>query len=325
MHKEPLPVLMGPPPWSTEDIEYVTFRNLKHVQARLRDHPGRPIKEQLDSIRSVLRLFNKSANVFLANIERFHVEAHTNNLFGRTRRDERRALEEELQEGLYVFTSCAMTLADQTRTLSRLANIPGYTDRKDAAFANNPLHRFIQELRVDVVHVTFHDLSWRLVAGDPNDRSTTFLLHSSQLNRAKDYKPLAKQYVSHNPKGVDLGLLVRNYRDQVNEFHEWLRTALDASIGERIQDYERSARIMRAIGSRTWWSLIMSQVVIQRKLDPFDYLDQYLTAADLAEILALPHRSKQQVDRVIKLVDEYGACNDELRVMVYQAFGVVGA
>jgi hypothetical protein len=325
VHSEPLPVLKGPPPWSTEDIEYVTFRNLKHVQTRLCDHPGRPVKEQLDSIQSVLRLFNKTANAFLANIERFHVEAHTNNLFRRTRGDERRALKEELQEGLYVFTSCATTLADQTRTMSRLADISGYTDRKDAAFANNPLHRFIQELRVDVVHVTFHDPSWRLVAGDPSDRRTTFLLHSSELNRAKDYKPLARQYLSQNPKGVDLGLLVRSYRDQVNEFHEWLRTALYASIGERIQDYERTARIIRAIGSRTWWRLILSQVVIQRKRDPYGYLDQYLTAAELAEILALPHRSKQQVDRVIELVDEDGACNDELRAVVYEAFGVEGA
>jgi hypothetical protein len=227
-----------------------------------------------------------------------------------------------VQEHLYVFTACAMTLADQTRTLSRSLSIPGYEERKDAAFANNPLHRFIQELRVDVVHVTFHEPSQLLTAGSPEDRTTSLFLHSRQLPRAKDYNAQAKQYLAQNPQGVDLGQLVRSYSDQVNQFHVWLRAAVDAEVGALITDYDRTCRIVRAVGSRTWWRILLSQVVIAGKRDPYAYLDQYLTTEELEEIQSLPHASQQQVDRIVELVDEDGACNEELRAMVYLAFGV---
>jgi len=40
------------------------------------------------------------------------------------------------------------------------------------------------------------------------------------------------------------------------------------------------------------------------------HLQKYLTLEELKEIDALPHRSKQQIDR-IEIVDEYGTCDDE--------------
>ena len=55
-----------------------------------------------------------------------------------------------------------------------------------------------------------------------------------------------------------------------------------------------------------------------------NYLDRYLTEGELAQVMALPPRSVQQVDRVIDIVDEYGACDSELRELVYRAFGVSG-
>lgn len=68
------------------------------------------------------------------------------------------------------------------------------------------------------------------------------------------------------------------------------------------------------------WSI--SQVVIQGKHDPYAYLPKYLTPQELEDVRSLPHRSIVQVDRIIEIVDEYGACNDEVRDMAYKAFGV---
>jgi len=36
----------------------------------------------------------------------------------------------------------------------------------------------------------------------------------------------------------------------------------------------------------------------------------------------IPFRSKRQVDRIIELVDEYGACDEDLRKAVYELFGI---
>lgn len=52
------------------------------------------------------------------------------------------------------------------------------------------------------------------------------------------------------------------------------------------------------------------------------YLDQYLTEDELREGLRMPPRSKAEVDCIVELIDEHGACDAELRNLVYEAFSV---
>lgn len=90
-------------------------------------------------------------------------------------------------------------------------------------------------------------------------------------------------------------------------------------------DYRRCSKRIKGVSSRTWWNVIFQQMVLPAKRDPYQYLDQYLTVEELSEIERLPHKSKAQVDRIIELVDEYDACDTELRQVVYKAFGVIDA
>jgi hypothetical protein len=101
-----------------------------------------------------------------------------------------------------------------------------------------------------------------------------------------------------------------------------LQEALDSEAGEQIADYRRCAKRIKAVSSRSWWNIIFKQAVLPAKRDPYQYLDQYLTADELNEVNKLPFRSKAQVDRIIALVDEYDACDNELRLVVYEAFGI---
>ncbi len=49
------------------------------------------------------------------------------------------------------------------------------------------------------------------------------------------------------------------------------------------------------------------------RLGGYDYLLRYLTDDELERVYSLPMRSKEQVDLIIKILDDYGACNDDLR------------
>lgn len=323
MLNQPPPIELGPPPWSDEDLERAVFINYSAVQQALQQHPARGIAERLDSLSSVLRLFNKTGEEILRQIERFHHEAHKNNLLRRNRRHDRQRLEEELQEQLYVFAACSMTLVDQARALTDKVHVPGYRERITSSFSESPRHRFVQELRVDMVHVTLHEPSWQLTSGRDEDRTTRFLIHPDQLRRADEYHAAARQFVADNPRGIDVALLVSRYSEEANALHSWLRGAVESTANDILSDLRRSRRIVGVAGSRTWWRLILSQVVIQGKLDPYAYLDQCLTPDEIQQVLSLPHRSKVQVDRIVYLVDEEGACDVELRELVYRAFGVV--
>lgn len=319
---QPSPIDFGPPPWTEEKLERALFVNQSAVQLSLKELPRRDIHERLESLTSVLRLFNKTVASILSAIDRFHYEAHENNLFRRNRRHDREQLEEELQEQLYVFAACSMTLVDQSRALTDKIHVPGYRERITSGFADSPRHRFVQELRVDMIHVTLHEPNWQLTSGRSEERTTRFLLHQNQLQRVDKYSAMAKQYVSDHPKGIDVGLLVSQYRDEVNSLHAWLRNEVESVAQDMLTDYRRCQRIVRAAGSRSWWRLILSQVVIQANRDPYAYLDQYLTPDEMREVLSLPHRSKLQVDRIVELVDDEGACDAELRDLVYRAFKV---
>lgn len=320
MFPPPPSVDLGLPPWTDDALERAVFLDSGAVQRALASHPGREIHDRLESLASVLRLFQKTAEELLVTIGRFHTEAHENYLLHRSRRNDLQHIEEEIQENLYVFAAYAMTLVDQSRTLSEKVHVPGYCDRVTTGFSESPRHRFIQELRVDMIHVTLHEPSWQVTWGRDKERTTSFLLQASQLTRLEAYHSLAKKYVDEHPNGIDVGRMVSEYTAEVCELHTWFREAVEAEAQPILLDFRRSQRTVRAVSSRCWWRLILLQVVIQGKRDPYAYLDQYLTPEELREVLSLPHRSKAQVDRIVELVDGDGACNDELREIVYRAF-----
>lgn len=321
---QPPQVKLGIPPWSDEDLVRAAMINYGTTQQALQQHPARDISERLASLVSLLRLFNKAGGAILQLIEKFHHEAHNNNLFRRNRRHERQRLEDELQEQLYVFAASSMSLVDLTRALSSKIYIQGYHERTTSDFSDNPQHRFIQELRVDMIHVQLHEPGWQLTSGREEGRTTRFLIHPSQLRRADEYHAMAKKFIADNPAGINVALLVSQYSDKVNNFHLWLSGAVETVASDKLNDLRRSCKIVEAVGSRMLWQLMFSQFVIQGKRDPYAYLDQYLTLEEMQQVQFLPHRSKQQVDRIIELIDDNGACNTELRELIYKAFNVVG-
>jgi hypothetical protein len=313
---------LGPLPWSDEVLEKAHRNSFTEAFENIKAHPGYDLHERNSALKSVLRLFCRTADSFFLTLERFHAEVHERRLFDRNRRDDLRAFEEKFQEILYLFASAAMTLVDQSRAMSTKIELPGYAERVSSTFANNPRHRFIQELRNDLIHVTLHQPGWHLTTERDRTRTTKFMLYPHQLRRSDEWHQLAREYLLQHPKGVDLGTLIQEYRLEVAEFQEWLRNAVSAVAGEAIDDYLRCYRFLKAVGSRFWWRLLLSQIVIEAGRDPYRYLDRYLTQAEIDEIRDLPHKSKEQVDRIVEFVDEYGACDEELRCLVYKAFGV---
>lgn len=316
------PYGLGPLPWSDETLDAAFWRDFRTAQKLVGEHPGCDLDERATSLKSVLRIFNKAAETFFENLERFHAEAHGGHLFRRNRQADLKEFEAGFQESLYVFASSAMTLVDQSRALSRKVELPGYAERVEAAFAANPRHKFIQELRNDLIHVTLHKPRWQITTDREHESTSRFMLWPDQLSRSDRYHSLARSYVREHPKGIDLGELVKSYGKDVNDFQSWLQESLNSVAGEQIADYRRCAKRLKAASSRSWWNIIFKQVVLPAKRDPYQYLDQYLTPDELDEVNKLPFKSKSQVDRIILFVDEYDACDSDLRTVVYEAFGV---
>jgi hypothetical protein len=312
---------LGPLPWTDETLVSAVWRDFRKAQEWVGQHPGRELDERLDSLQAVLRIFERSAKQFGDELARFHAEAQGGHLFRRNRRPDLEAYEERFRELLYFFASSAMTLVDQARALSQKVALPEYAERVEAAFSLNPQHRFVQELRVDLIHVTLHQPGWQVTSGRDQDATSKFMLWPNQLRRASEYNAQAREFIRDHAGGIDLGHLTADYAAKVRDFHAWLRGAIEAVAGPTIADYRRCTKRIMAVSSRSWWNIVFQQVVLAGKRDPYLYLDHYLTQAELTEVNSLPNRSRTQVNRIIELVDEYDACDDELRQCIHLAFG----
>lgn len=149
---KPQLIHLGAPPWNEDTLARALFANREAVDKALDDHPGRELNDRLESLASVRRLFNKTAVSIQDCITLFDVQSREGSLLQRSRKDDLKAIEEQLQEALYIFAAASMTLVDQSRTLTVKIKIPGYAERVASTFSNSPKHRFVQELRVDMVH-----------------------------------------------------------------------------------------------------------------------------------------------------------------------------
>ena len=325
MSSPPIAFNLGPLPWSDDTLIAAVWKDFQEARRFVDEHPGRSFADRAVSLQSVRRIFEGAAHTFQEELVRFHAEAHGGHLFRRNRRADLERYEHRFQELLYVFASSAMTLVDQARALSQKASLPEYEERVKTAFELNPRHRFIQELRVDLIHVTLHRPSWQLTSGRNEESTSKFVVRPSQLGRSKKYTAPAKQFVLDHPEGIDLGDLISIYSKDVVAFQDWLQEATNEAVGPQIRDYRRCVNRINAVSSRSFWDIILQQVVLAGKRDPYQYLDQHLTPEELAEVNSLPHRSKEQIDRIVRIVDEFGACDAELQEIIYRAFAASDA
>jgi hypothetical protein len=181
-------------------------------------------------------------------------------------------------------------------------------------------HIFIIDLRNLVNHVTFFGSDWSIKNAGPGQTSH-FEFKAAKLLRDGDFKE-AKPYLQGQQAPIDVRDLFETYGTSVQNFYAWLMPELEVQLPPEVKDYRRCIRARRALLARSWYRILLTQMVTP-ETDLYGHLQRYLTPEELQEINTLPHSSKEQVDRIIEMVDEYGACDNELRKLVYKAFGGV--
>jgi hypothetical protein len=280
------------------------------------------VYSSLESIRLSLDVFLNAVADLISSINRFKGESARPGFWNRPYRQFVEELEITIQRGIASSAMCAIALVDHTRRFSSNYTIPCYESKKNHYSIYNKEHQFIQSLRVYVSHVKLAQANWILKHSDEG-RNLFFLFRQMDLLKWNEWKPLAKSYIDEHSEGINVEELFEHYSSIVIEFHNWLRSAVMDSYGTQISDYLHYQRLMNGFDHQSHWNTLLKQVFIPKKLDPYIYLDRYLTKQELESVLSLPHRSKEQVDRIIELVDEYGACTEEIRNSVYIFFNVI--
>ena len=131
---------------------------------------------------------------------------------------------------------------------------------------------------------------------------------------------LARKYLEQHAYEVDIERLIVEYSNKVQEFHKWFRESIMATFGGKISEYRSYERILNGEGWRNHWRQVLNYC-IEHQLDPYQYLKRFLSPTEVEKVNQLPP-SKEQVDLMIKLADDFDICDDEIRSLVYKLFGI---
>jgi len=315
------PIWNATRPWTKEQIVVSTFTSLTETLRVIDSLPGGIIALELESMHLSSSIFLDATYDLLSSINFFKGESERPDFWHRTRRFGLETLELRIQRGVFTATMAAMALVDHSRIFSGKYPVESYREKVTEFFSENPLHRFVQNFRNYMTHVRIAKNNW-VVKQDKQGRSVFFFLTQENLGKWDGWDAPSKAYIVENSDGVNVEELFNGYSTKVKLFHDWFRSQVWQKHSEELREFFDCKKTYNAVSVRLSWNLMIKQAFLPKKIDPYMFLDRYLSSNEIAETLSLPFRSKLQVDRIIELVDEFGACDDDLRKSVYELFGV---
>lgn len=311
--------ILGPLPWSEEELRTLYFQNFETAERAIQEHPGFEVFQELTSLDLSLAIFRASVADVQKAINDFHQQAGNPRFWTRPHRDRFEQSLLTVTKGLFVAAASSLALVDHSRAINNRHSITGYDEKRVETF-NPAEHEFIQGLRSYGLHYRIVEAGWQKVYTSSGKR-TKFLIQQSRLLRWKKWTEPARQFIEQHPDGIDVENVFRDYAQKVETFQRWFRGQIEHQFKKDLSGYVHYEWMLRRIEAWSFWRIALKNLIEQSR-DPLSYLDSYLTEAEAAEVLALPPRSVQQIDRIIEILDEYGAFDPELRRLAYRAFGV---
>lgn len=287
----------------------------------LRHHPGYEIDEVLSSLSKMLDVYRCSWKALSTELDCFREFAQKPSSLHRSQETTLKDVQSKVRKEVFCLSSAAMSLVAIAQKLETKMSIPGYRDKVGELFISSPEHHFVKKLRNNLNHGWFASADW-MMSWSTTVVSGEFTFSSSDLLQNGDFNSLAKGYIRAAGDRIKVRQLFASYSAKIEHIFGWIEASVGDYLPATVVDYRRCVSARRANASRCHWRLVLSQIAIPKQIDPFQQLHRFLTEDQLQEVQNLPHRSLEQVDRIIELVDEHQACDAELKALVYQLFGI---
>jgi hypothetical protein len=281
-------------------------------------HPGYKLDGKIKSLERALDSYWRCHADLMARLDAFDVASKDGSLFNRSREAELWEHESACRKEIFALSSAAKVLVELARKVKKIVS---QFDEVRAKNFDEGAHTFIIELRNNLSHIMFLGSDWS-IKNVGQAQTSHFEFRPAKLLRDGKFNETAKAYLKAQQAPIDVRKLFETYGASVQNFYAWLMPEIEVQLSAEVKDYRRCIRTRRALVRRSGYRLLLTQIM-RRDIDLYSYLHEYLTADELQEIDNLPHRSEKQIDRVIEMVDEDGACDGELRSLIYKAFGVL--
>jgi hypothetical protein len=188
-------------------------------------------------------------------------------------------------------------------------------------FGADGLHDFICGLRTALHHRSMVEAD-RLIRNSGANATSHYVFKRLELEAVdKAWNVSARRYLEVLPEEIDVRIVVQSYVPRVRAFYDWLLAVSESTPPPAVADYRRCWSAHQQRSARMAWRFLLAEL-LKQEIDPYSYLERYLTPTEMEEARRFPKHSHEQVDFIITVVDKHSACDDELRSVVYRLFRV---
>lgn len=288
----------------------------------MRSHPGFSLDDKIRSLKTTLDLFKCSHRDLMAALDQFDEFSRSDEFHHRPSRPRHKELEDRIRKELYCFSSLAHSLQDHCRRVTSELMPKNFKERLEIYFGTDGLHDFLCGLRTAMHHRSMTEADWSL-KNSGQKMTSHYVLKRVELLLTESWNVKASQWLAGIGDEIDVRTLCDDYQQRVVSFYNWFSTEIEGHLTEAVKDYRThwNAHMKRSV-QMEWRLLLDIFSKAKQRIDPYHHLGKYLTHEEIGEVHRLPMRSKEQVNYIISRVDEWGACNDEIRNAAYRLFGV---
>ncbi len=300
-----------PHPWSRDTIETAIFESLSDAREAIEETLGGKLWRALQDLEDTIWIFNTSTTELLDEICLFGDRSKNPAFWNQVNVNEAEGYTRAVKKKLFHCTSSLMALVDHARNFQRTTPIGEYADQLKATFSSPGLHNFLQCLRNYNTHWRIAQANW-VIQHDlkSHSREALFTVTKLELLAWDGWTTKAREYIESASDTIDIYELFSGYRKHVQRFYAWHKGAVLEAHAQILQSYFEYKRLYEGLQKKYMWNLIISRA--PKTLNPFQYLDQYLQKHQIERLLAYEHRSKTQVDALIRMLDMEEFCDDAL-------------
>lgn len=308
-----------PHPWNREIIEAAIFANFSDARESIEETSGGKLWRAVQDLEDTIWIFHASTTGLLDEICLFGDRSKNQTFWHQANVSEAENHTRAVKKKLFYCTSSIMTLVDHARKFQRATPVGEYSARLKATFSSPGLHEFLQCLRNYNTHWRIAQANW-VIQYDSNShsRSARFTVTKPELLAWDGWTAKANEFIKRASDTIDIYDLFFEYRKHVQNFYAWHKGAILDEYAKVLRPYFEYKRLYEGIQRKFSWNLIISQA--PKRLNPFQYLDQYLPRPQIERLLAYEYRSDEQVDALIRMLDMEEFCDVALRAKILALF-----
>lgn len=320
--RQPLPPhKLGEPPWSEEELKKSYFRNWGYTKEVIKKHPGYKAHKSVDDVNLAWEIFNNSVEDLVLSIDIFRKESKSSVFWTRPMRKRVNKLELAVRRGVFSSATAAIALVKCYRDINKAIPIDGYKRKADDEITNSEEHLVVEHLRDHIAHVRMADVGYRMSWSHTAKNSCRFMIPQKDIKswtKRNDTK-LWTEYTKSLSEDIDVEAIFMSYKCKLDELVQWLKAQIETASIPHLMEYRKYDRMLNRFGVRAEWNIILTET-LKKNVDPYDYLERYLNKQERDEVMMLPMRSPKQIDKIIEILDEFDACDEDLRQKIYTLF-----